>query len=69
MEYRWVQESIAKKMIADSDSRRSNFCESYLGADWSSPLEYDVTVNSGRLGLTAVEAVRLAAEHYWGHAE
>jgi cytidylate kinase len=69
MEYRWVQESIAKKLIADSDSRKSNFCESYLGADWTSPLEYDVTVNSGRLGSTAVEAVGLAAERYWGHAE
>ena len=37
MEYRWVQESVAKKLIADSDSRRSSFCESYFGADWSSP--------------------------------
>ena len=69
MEYRWVQESIAKKMIADSDSRRSNFCESYLGADWSSPLEYDLTVNSGRLGPTAVETVGLAAERHWSRTE
>jgi cytidylate kinase len=69
MEYRWVQENIAKKLIADSDSRRSSFCESYLGADWSSPLEYDLTVNSGRLGLIAVETVRLAAEHHWSHVE
>ena len=57
MEYRWVQEGIAKKLIAESDSRRSNFYESYFGADWSSPLEYDLTVNSGRLGPTAVDAV------------
>ena len=69
MEYRWVQESVAKKLIADSDSRRSSFCESYLGADWSSPLEYDLTVNSGRLGLIAVEAVGLAAERHWTRAE
>jgi len=69
MEYRWVQEGIAKKLIADSDSRRSNYCESCLGMDWSSPLEYDVTVNNGRLGLTAVEAVGLAAERHWSHAE
>ena len=68
MEYRWVQENIAKKLIADSDSRRSNFYESYFGVDWSSPLEYDLTVNSGRLGPTAVEVVSLAAEHHWGHA-
>jgi cytidylate kinase len=69
MEYRWVQEGSAKKLIADSDSRRSNFCESYLGVDWFSPLEYDVTVNSGRLGLTAIDAVAMAAERHWSHAE
>jgi len=69
MEYRWVQENIARKLIADSDSRRSGFCESYLGVDWSSPLEYDVTFNSGRLGLTAVEAVGLAAERHWSRAK
>ncbi len=69
MEYRWVQESVARKLIADSDSRRSSFCESYFGADWSSPLEYDVTVNSGRLGPTAVEAVGLAAERHWSRTE
>jgi len=69
MEYRWVQEGSAKKLVADSDSRRSNFCESYLGVDWSSPLEYDVTVNSGRLGVTAIDAVAMAAERHWSHAE
>jgi CMP/dCMP kinase len=69
MEYRWVQEGIAKKLIAGSDGRRSSFCESYFGADWSSPMEYDITVNSGRLGLTAVEAVELAAERHWSHVE
>ena len=65
MEYRWVREGISKKLIAESDARRSNFYESYFGADWSSPLEYDVTVNSGRLGLAAIEAVATAAEKHW----
>jgi cytidylate kinase len=65
MEYRWVQEGVAKKLIADSDSRRSNFCESYLGVDWSSPLEYDLTVNSGRLGPAAVDLVSFAAGCHW----
>jgi cytidylate kinase len=67
MEYRWVREGISKKLIAESDARRSNFYESYFGADWSSPLEYDVTVNSGRLGLAAIEAVATAAEKHWSH--
>ncbi len=69
MEYRWVQEGVAKKLIAESDARRSRFCESYFGADWSSPLEYDVTFNSGRLGPAAVDAVGLAAALHWGRAE
>ena len=68
MEYRWVREGMAKKLIAESDSRRSNFYESYFGADWSSPLEYDVTFNSGRLGVAAVEAVTVAAERHWSCA-
>ena len=69
MEYRWVREGTARKLIADSDSRRGNFYESYFGADWSSPLEYHVTANSGRLGVTAVDALQLAAERHWSHAE
>ena len=69
MEYRWVREGAAKKLIADSDSRRSNFYESYFGADWSSPLEYHLTANSGRLGVTAVDAVERAAERHWSRAE
>ena len=69
MEYRWARENVAKNLIADSDSRRIDFYQSYFGADWSSPLEYAVTVNNGRLGLAAVEAVMLAAERHWGHAE
>lgn len=68
MEYHWVQQAVAKKRIAESDSRRSNFYQSHFGADWSSPLEYDLTVNSARLGPLAVEAVALAAQRHWGHA-
>ena len=68
MEYRWVREGIAQKRIAQSDSQRAHFYQSYFGADWSSPLEYDLTVNSGRLGPLAVEAVVLAAECHWSHA-
>jgi cytidylate kinase len=67
MEYRWVQAAVAKRLIAESDSRRSTFYESYFGADWTSPLEYDVTVNVARLGPMAVETVALAAERDWSH--
>ena len=68
MEYRWVRENVAKKLIAESDAQRRSFCESYFGVDWADPLEYDLTVNSGRLGPAAVELVSLAAERHWSHS-
>ena len=55
MEYRWVQESVAKKLIADSDSRRQQFLRELFRRRLVQPLEYDLTVNSGRLGPTAIE--------------
>lgn len=68
MEYRWVREEVAKKLIAQSDAQRRSFCENYFGANWSSPLEYHVTVNSGRLGIEAIDLVAAAATHYWNRA-
>ncbi len=65
MEYRWVRESVAKKLIADSDAQRRSFYESYFGVDWANPLEYHITVNSGRLGPPAVDLVSLAAARHW----
>jgi cytidylate kinase len=61
MEYRWVRESVAKKLVAESDAHRRSFYESYFGVDWASPLEYHVTVNSGRLGPAALDLVSFAA--------
>jgi len=68
MEYHWVREEAAKKRIAESDAARRGFFESCFGADWASPLEYDITVNSGRLGAAAVELVALAAERHWSRS-
>ncbi|MHB0958814.1 MAG: cytidylate kinase-like family protein [Pirellulaceae bacterium] len=65
MEYRWVREEVAQKLITQSDEQRRGFCENYFGADWRDPLEYHVTVNSGRLGPLAVDLVALAAQRYW----
>ncbi len=69
MEYRWVRESVAKKLIAASDAQRRSFYETYFGADWANPLEYHVTVNSGRLGPAAVDLVALAGERHWNRTE
>ncbi len=69
MEYRWVREGVAKRLVAESDAQRRSFYESYFGVDWANPLEYHLTVNSGRLGPTAVDLVSFAAERYWNRAE
>ena len=37
MEYRWVREAVAKTLVAESDSQRRRFYESYFGIDWSNP--------------------------------
>jgi CMP/dCMP kinase len=65
MEYRWLAEASARKLIAESDERRRGFYRDYFGVDWSDPLGYDMTVNSGRLGATAVDLVAHAAERFW----
>jgi cytidylate kinase len=69
MEYRWVRESVAKKLVADSDAERRSFYENYFGVDWAGPLEYHVTVNSGRLGPAALDLVSFAAERHWSRTE
>jgi cytidylate kinase len=66
MEYRWVRQSVATKLIEASDAQRRSFYEGYFGVDWTSPLEYQITVNSGRLGPAAADLVTLAAARYWG---
>jgi cytidylate kinase len=65
MEHRWVREKQARQLIAQSDAERRSFSENYFGADWASPLEYHLTVNSGRLGPAAVDLTALAAERHW----
>jgi cytidylate kinase len=65
MEHRWLREEPARRLIAQSDSRRARFYNTSFGADWASPLEYHITVNSGRLGPAAVDLVAGAAGRYW----
>lgn len=65
MEHRWLREGPARKLIAQTDDQRRRFYQSYFGAEWADPLEYHVTVNSGRLGPAAVDLVALAAGRHW----
>jgi cytidylate kinase len=65
MEHRWLREAPARQLIAHSDAQRRRFYENFFGADWSDPLEYHATVNSGRLGPAAVDLVAGAACRHW----
>ncbi len=69
MEYRWLAQTPAEKLIADSDEKRRRFYHDYFETDWSDPLGYDITVNSGRLGPTAVDFVALAAKRFWDRSD
>jgi cytidylate kinase len=68
MEHRWLREKPARQLIAESDAQRRSFYEGYFGADWASPLEYHLTVNSGKLGPAAVDTIAFFAERFWGRA-
>jgi cytidylate kinase len=69
MEYRWLAEALARKLIAETDDRRRRFYQDYFRTDWSDPLGYDLTVNSGRLGPAAVDLVALGARRAWRGAD
>jgi cytidylate kinase len=68
MEHRWLRQEPAHQLVEQSDEQRRRFHESYFGADWSDPLEYHLTVNSGRLGPAAVDLVAAAAARNWSRA-
>jgi cytidylate kinase len=65
MEDRWMREGAARQLISQSDAQRNGFYRNSFGADWSSPLEYHLTVNSARLGPAAIDVVVAAAERHW----
>jgi hypothetical protein len=65
MEHRWLREKPAQQLIAQSDAERRSFYENSFGVDWTSPLEYHLTVNSGRLGPTAVDVIAVTAGRHW----
>ena len=65
MEHRWMREGAARQLIDETDARRHRFFENAFGVDWSDPLQYHITVNTGRLGPSAVDLVPLIASRYW----
>jgi cytidylate kinase len=61
MEHRWVREAQARQLIADTDRQRRQFYQIFFAAEWGNPLDFHLTVNSGRLGPVAVDLIIFAA--------
>lgn len=57
----------AKKLVSDSDARRSKYHKEYYGRDWADPVNYHMVINTGYLGLdgTADLVVREAGRRGW----
>jgi CMP/dCMP kinase len=64
-EHRFLKEDQLRKVIAESDAQHRDFYQTYFKADWSSPLDFDMTVNCGRLGPAAVDLAAVAAQCHW----
>jgi len=46
-----VSEDNAKKMIEKSDRERAAYCKTFTGKEWADARNYDVTVDTGKLGI------------------
>jgi cytidylate kinase len=58
-------ESVALKMIKASDSNRAGFCQFHFNANWSSPVNYDIVLNTEKLGTDGIiEAIKSAVKHH-----
>ena len=57
----------AKKLVHESDGRRSKYHKEYYGRDWADPVNYHMVLNTGYLGLdgTADLIVREAGRRGW----
>jgi cytidylate kinase len=64
-EHRFLKEDQMRRLIAESDAQHRDFYQTYFKADWSSPLDFDMTVNCGRLGPAAVDLAAVAAQCHW----
>ncbi len=64
-EHRFLREDHLRKVIMESDNQHRDFYQTYFKTDWSSPLEFDISVNCGRLGPAAVDLTAIAAQCHW----
>ena len=68
MEHRWLAEDAARALIEQTDLQRGQFYQGFFGVDWTDPLGYHVTVNTGRLRPQGVNLIALMAEQHWARA-
>jgi CMP/dCMP kinase len=52
--------SQAEKIVDDTDRQRARYHREYYGRDWADPLNYDLTLNTARLGMEGAAAVIVA---------
>lgn len=54
----------AKALIKKSDRQRANYYNFYADSDWGAASSYDITLNSGKLGIErSIEVLAGACEH------
>ena len=57
MELYDMKESIAEKFICDKDMKRKRYHNSYCEGKWGDSRNYDISINSSKLGLDGTVAV------------
>jgi cytidylate kinase len=65
MAWHWMREGPAARLIATTDRRRAGFAQTAFGANWNDPLEYHLTLNTGRLGPPSVDLAGFFARLHW----
>jgi len=50
----------AEKMLHDTDANRGRYHKQYYGRDWDDPVNYDLVLNTGRLGIEGAMEVIVA---------
>lgn len=51
MDQKNVNEEYARKVIVESDKDRSNYINTFTGADWADASIYDLSLNTGKIGI------------------
>jgi cytidylate kinase len=65
MRYTNADYATAERYVSKTDTDRSAFHRRYFGADWTNPIYYDLTLNTGTLGTDGAVASVEAAFVRW----